>query len=345
MTHFFAWCEEAKRFEVFMAVLATLVPEGGSIDGTIEGTGEPLSVSRRELALAAAWARGHAAAHFYSAGASGCPYGMSVEVDADSRFRLVWGGPLTLGVGGVEERFTINDIYPRHIHIVRDTRVRPLEAHSAVACILAMIDMKDLLLRLCTCHPAITTGGVGWDLDWEAPIEMGGTYHADCAVGRDLAMSWMYYRDPEARLGLAAGWSLERLHEYVAAAPPGASVPLARGDVLTREQVLAALSLPPSTLLDALEACASADAEWLAVEPKARHLLLEVEKMRTERGEKGMNLEKVDVASAEHARFIEEHAPFEVHRLPNGGVLLATHPFRTLWQLWADALNLLGIRT
>ena len=28
-----------------------------------------------------------------------------------------------------------------------------------------------------------------------------------------------------------------------------------------------------------------------------------------------------------------------------GGVLLATHPYRTLWQLWADALFLLGIRS
>jgi hypothetical protein len=32
-----------------------------------------------------------------------------------------------------------------------------------------------------------------------------------------------------------------------------------------------------------------------------------------------------------------------VRRLPNGGVMLATHPYRTLWPLWADALFLLGI--
>jgi hypothetical protein len=33
-----------------------------------------------------------------------------------------------------------------------------------------------------------------------------------------------------------------------------------------------------------------------------------------------------------------------VRRLPNGAVMLATHPYRTLWPLWADALGLLGIR-
>jgi hypothetical protein len=32
-----------------------------------------------------------------------------------------------------------------------------------------------------------------------------------------------------------------------------------------------------------------------------------------------------------------------MRRLPNGGVLLATHPDRILWPLWADALFLLGI--
>jgi hypothetical protein len=43
-------------------------------------------------------------------------------------------------------------------------------------------------------------------------------------------------------------------------------------------------------------------------------------------------------------RWIEQHAPFHVRRLPNGGVRLATHPYRILWPLWADALHLLDIR-
>ncbi|WP_437651507.1 hypothetical protein [Sorangium sp. So ce362] len=30
-------------------------------------------------------------------------------------------------------------------------------------------------------------------------------------------------------------------------------------------------------------------------------------------------------------------------RLPSGGVVLATHPYRTLWPLWADALFALGL--
>ncbi|WP_437713486.1 hypothetical protein WMF45_47005 [Sorangium sp. So ce448] len=44
-----------------------------------------------------------------------------------------------------------------------------------------------------------------------------------------------------------------------------------------------------------------------------------------------------------HVRFIERHSPYHVQRLPNGGLLLATHPFRTLWPLWTDALSVLGM--
>jgi len=54
-------------------------------------------------------------------------------------------------------------------------------------------------------------------------------------------------------------------------------------------------------------------------------------------------LHKVYVNSRKHLQFIQRHAPYHVRRLPNGGVLLATHPYRTLWQLYADALFLLGI--
>jgi len=49
------------------------------------------------------------------------------------------------------------------------------------------------------------------------------------------------------------------------------------------------------------------------------------------------------VATGKHTRFIEQHAPYHVRRLPNGGVMLATHPYRTLWPLWQDALALLDI--
>jgi hypothetical protein len=107
------------------------------------------------------------------------------------------------------------------------------------------------------------------------------------------------------------------------------------GDVeLTREQVLAALTTPPATLLDALEAAAVPDDEWRAALPLALEII--------QATEKGAPKEEVPVRTGKHFRFIERHAPYHVRRLPSGGVLLATHPYRTLWPLWADALMLLG---
>ena len=77
------------------------------------------------------------------------------------------------------------------------------------------------------------------------------------------------------------------------------------------------------------------DDEWHAVEPRALELI--------EARKQGAPTEEVNVSTGKHTRFIERHAPYHVRRLPNGGGLLATHPYRTLWPLWADALFLLGI--
>lgn len=108
------------------------------------------------------------------------------------------------------------------------------------------------------------------------------------------------------------------------------------GDIpLTCEQVLAALATPKETLLQALEAAAVPDEAWQAVEPQALE--------RIEAMEKGSPTYIVDVTTGKHTRFIEHHAPYHIRRLPNGGVMLATHPYRTLWPLWQDALLLLGI--
>jgi hypothetical protein len=49
-----------------------------------------------------------------------------------------------------------------------------------------------------------------------------------------------------------------------------------------------------------------------------------------------------DVTTRKHVPFIQRHAPYPVRRLPGGSVVLATHPSRTLWPLYADALGLLG---
>ena len=77
------------------------------------------------------------------------------------------------------------------------------------------------------------------------------------------------------------------------------------------------------------------DDEWRAVEPRAREAI--------QATKDGALTHEVDVTTRKHVQFIERHAPYHVRRLPNGGVLLATHPYRALWQLYADALFLLGI--
>jgi hypothetical protein len=120
------------------------------------------------------------------------------------------------------------------------------------------------------------------------------------------------------------------------APPRTVQLAIAGDDELTREQVLAALSTPPDALLEALEASAVPDAEWRAVEPVALDTL--------EATNRGAPTYEVDVTTEEHVRWIEQHAPYHVQRVPNGGVMLATHPYRILWPLWANALALLGIR-
>jgi hypothetical protein len=105
---------------------------------------------------------------------------------------------------------------------------------------------------------------------------------------------------------------------------------------MTREQVLAVLETPPAKLLEALESVAVPDAEWRAVEPIARENI--------EGKKQGAATENVAVNTRPHLRFVEHHAPYHVRRLPNGGVMIATHPYRTLWPLWSSALDLLGIR-
>jgi hypothetical protein len=107
-------------------------------------------------------------------------------------------------------------------------------------------------------------------------------------------------------------------------------------DDLTREQVLATLQTPSETLIQALEAAAAPDAEWLEAEKLAFDVLA-----AKKEGEPTWWLQ---IDELDQRNFLEEHAPYHVRRLPNGGVMLATHPYRTLWPLWARALDLLGIR-
>ncbi|WP_438039708.1 hypothetical protein [Sorangium sp. So ce128] len=80
------------------------------------------------------------------------------------------------------------------------------------------------------------------------------------------------------------------------------------------------------------------DETWRSVEPRARELVQEI----IEEPREGEPSNEVKVATGRHIRFIERHSPYHVRRLPNGGLLLATHPFRTLWPLWTDVLFVLG---
>ncbi|MBK9259484.1 MAG: hypothetical protein IPM54_06560 [Polyangiaceae bacterium] len=235
----------------------------------------------------------------------------------------------------------IGALFPQQIRAARKHRVRQLGVEAAIACHIAMIDMEDILLRICTSDAAITTGGCRSWSTWEPPLDMGATYHADGYVARDLALSWILLHDKtqsDFNLDLDLGLPIDVLRERVAAAPAGATISIPRRGEITREQVLATLNTPPTSLLDALETSAVPDTEWQSVEPAARHHLIEGEVHPPATIEVG-------VTSREHIRFIETHAPFHVRRLPNGGVMLATHPYRTLWPLWADALALLGIRS
>jgi hypothetical protein len=244
---------------------------------------------------------------------------------------------------------------------------RPVEVEAAVPAIEIHKDIEEIMMRLCApdASTRVTTGGCTWLSEWGPPIHGCATYNADARVARDLALTWVHLRDGD-KMACAAGLSLDVLAARVKAAPRGSRVAVPgdlvftrkrepsrwdpdqsfrewRGDgiafpstaELVREQVLAALSTPPSALLDALEASAVPDEEWRAVEPSALEAI--------EAAKQGMPTYEVTFQYRRYFQFIQRHAPYHVRRLPNGGVLLATHPYRTLWPLWEGALYLLGL--
>jgi hypothetical protein len=212
-----------------------------------------------------------------------------------------------------------------------------VEVEAAIAYMQAQRDVEDLLLRFCApdASKRVTTGGYTEQWFWGAPVEIGATYHADAAeVARDLALSWVHLHDGD-NVRRASGLSLSALHARVDAAPRGASVAVHGGGVLSRETVLQALATSPATLLEALEASAFPDDEWRAVEPRALETI--------EATEQGAPTYEADIVPGKHVRWLRHHAPYHVRCLRTGGVMLATHPFRTLWSFWADALFLIGI--
>ncbi|WP_437645969.1 hypothetical protein [Sorangium sp. So ce362] len=224
---------------------------------------------------------------------------------------------------------------------------RSLEAEAEVTWHVIQVDLEDLLLRLCAPDASgrVRTGACTNAWHWDAPAAMCATYHADAReIARDLALSWVHLHDKE-KVSRIAGMSQEALHARVDAAPHGARVAMKYGidfaESLSRETVLKALAAPPSELLEALEASAVTDDAWRAAARRAGEIL-ELTSQIAETGE-GPPTWRVYTATSRHTRFLKKHAPFNVRRLPSGGVLLATHPYRSLWPLWADALFLLDL--
>lgn len=242
---------------------------------------------------------------------------------------------------------------------------RSVEIESAIFTIVTFENTIDLLQRLCAPDqtPRVTMGACAFGV-WESPLDACITYHADANVGRDLAIAWLNGYDQSSAVKLA-GVELAEVQARIKAATashaqvaqasmveyidnrsvivprwsgPNWSIefPPPAAYELTREQVLAVLDTPSAKLLETLEAAASPDVEWQAVEPLARENI--------EARKQGAPYDDVWVNTRPHLRFLEQHAPFHVRHLPNGGVMLATHPYRTLWPLWARALDLLGIR-
>ncbi|AUX37150.1 MULTISPECIES: hypothetical protein [Sorangium] len=344
--HFFAWCNEPERVDALASALSALVIPGDLISVDM-ATDIWCKTSSMDDALAMI------RAHF---GGRNSAHVLSGVMLNDSERIMVFSaacypeeserrhpfGPLRLEAG--ERKW---DFYPYEIPVGGGPR--SIEAEAAVACHLIQGDIEDLLLRFCAPDTSgrVPTGACTDKEDWLAPVVMCATYNANAAeLARDLALSWVSLHDKES-VSRVAGTSLEALCARVEAAPRGARVPMKGGSELTRslsrETVLKALATPPATLLEALEAAAVPDDAWRAAEPQA-HEIMELLRRLGEAAEgEGPPAFRAKITSPGHVRFLEEHAPFHVRRLPSGGVVLATHPYRTLWPLWSDALFVLGL--
>ncbi|XXY54939.1 hypothetical protein WME91_27790 [Sorangium sp. So ce269] len=343
---FFAWCDEPERSDALAAALSALVIPGYAISLMMSAdiTCETCSIDE-VLAMVRTHFGGLKSAHV---GSSVRPNDskrvmmLSLACYPEESERRRPFGPLKLDAG--ERKW---DFYPYEIPVGRGPR--SVETEAAAAYHLVQGDVEDLLLRLCAPDASgrVPTGACTGEEDWIAPVEMCATYNANAAeIARDLAVSWVSLQNKES-VSHIAGTSLEALRARVEAAPRGARVPMKRESELTgslsRETVLKALATPPAALLEALEAAAVPDGAWRAAEPKARELVELRRQLDDDDAGEVPPAFWVSVATREHTRFLEEHAPFHVRRLPNGGVVLATHPYRALWPLWADALFVLGL--
>ncbi|WP_437876187.1 hypothetical protein [Sorangium sp. So ce513] len=355
---FYAWCDEAVRVDAYAAALSALVYPGAliSVDcgtelrtasmdeaialirthfgrrGAYVGSGTLLPSSER---FVLPYQRGPD----YRFGSPIVDFGSHCYTEAEERRDPT--GPISMSPSDSEDFFRFN------LDLAWGRGPRCLEAEAEVTWHVIQVDLEDLLVRLCAPDGSgrVRTGACTNAWQWDAPAVVCATYNADAReIARDLAVSWVHLHDRES-VSRIAGMSLEALHARVDAAPHGARVAMKYGsdfaDWLSRETVLKALAAPPSLLLEALEASAVPDDAWRAAARRAGEIL-DLTREIEETGE-GPPTWRVYTATSRHIRFLKKHAPFLVRRLPSGGVVLATHPYRSLWPLWADALFLLDL--
>jgi len=347
---FYAWCPDEERFAAYSAATSALITSSRYDQATMEKLLEDARTNVENE---------------------------NVFRDCD-RFQLLSGEAIVLDltVWRDEYKYAYNDsplmLQPEHqfdllflkMPMVRGGP-RSIEIESAIFTIVTFENTIDLFQRLCVPDQTsrVTTGACAFGV-WESPLDACITYHADANVARDLAIAWLngYDQSSAAKLAgvelaevqarikeatashaqVAQASMVEYIDKYSVIIPrwsgPNWEIefPPPAAYELTREQVLEVLDIPTAKLLEALETAAAPDPEWQAVEPIARENI--------EARRQGAPCDDIAVRSRPHLRFLEQHAPFHVRRLHNGGVMLGTHPYRTLWPLWARALDLLGIR-
>ncbi|WP_438032328.1 hypothetical protein [Sorangium sp. So ce204] len=348
---FFAWCDEAQRVDAFGAALSALIREPQYFIRAImdrDTECNTTSVDEVVAMVRAHFGRTDAEAYFVASLSYECFAHCILRCFTDRSERLKPRGPIHMHAREIE------DFSPMHMDLALGRGPRSVQAEAVLAWHMALEDIEDVLLRLCAPDASgrVPTGACTTARTWLAPVALCATYNADARdIARDLALSWLCLHDKE-RVSRIAGLPLEALRARVEAAPPGARVALrhacAHPSSLCRETVLKALATPPSALLEALEAAAEVpDGAWRAAEPRAREIYERTLPFRgrdgqgTETGD-GSPLTQVEI-TLEHFEFLVDHARFYVRRLPSGGVVLATHPYRSLWPLWSDALFALGL--
>ncbi|WP_437763896.1 hypothetical protein WMF27_38495 [Sorangium sp. So ce281] len=341
---FFAWCDAAETLDAFLAALPALMHPGTRISMlTDDGLFYTSSMDEAVAMIRTQFAAGPSAGASVDVMLSATKrlFGCSGDCYTEEAGRDISAGPIHMTTSD-QEGFLYS-----YLELAWGRGPRSIEAEAAVAWHLLRDDLEDLLLRLCAPDASgrVRTGACTNAGDWIAPVRMCATYNADARdIARDLALSWLQRHDKEM-VSRNAGLSLEALRARVETAPAGARVPLKAGSErahsLSRETVLKALATPPSALLEALEAAAAPDEAWRAAEPRAREILALTSQI-AETGE-GPPTWPVHTDTRAHVRFLRKHAPFHVRRLAGGGVILATHPFRSLWPLWVDALFSLGL--